>query len=288
MDRLEKLKVPLSAALSSLPSPPDNLRSEEWNELHECISILKPVEQLTVKISGEQYPTLSSVIPLIRGTQHLLRNNFPDTDIAKQLKKTLVDVIDNRLGCVEINKTAAKATFMDPRFKKAAFGTEENADRVQRYVVEELTQFMRYNLINQDRSSTSNSFHESQEQQQQSTEGYEELWQHFDQKVHDHMNVETPTSSALIKVKQYVELPYLERKLNPIEFWENRKKIDSGLYEISLKYLSIPATSVPSERVFSKAGLVCNQRKNRLEPKKIDQILFLNAYLSSEKVNNID
>lgn len=127
MDRLEKVKVPLSAA-SSLPSLPDNLRSEEWNEFHEFISILKPVEQLTVKISGEQYPTLSSVISLIRGTQHLLRNNFPDTDIAKQLKKTLGDVIDKRLGCVENNKTATKAT-LDPRFKKAAFGTEENADR---------------------------------------------------------------------------------------------------------------------------------------------------------------
>lgn len=55
---------------------------------------------------------------------------------------------------------------------------------------------------------------------------------------------------------------------------------------MSLKYLSIPATSVPSERVFSKAGFVCNQRRNRLEPKKVDQILFLNAYLSSEEVNN--
>lgn len=37
MDRLEKVKIPLCAALSSLSSPPDNLNSEEWNELHECI-----------------------------------------------------------------------------------------------------------------------------------------------------------------------------------------------------------------------------------------------------------
>jgi len=71
-------------------------------------------------------------------------------------------------------------------------------------------------------------------------------------------NIETPISSALIKVKQYVELFYLKQKLNPIEFW-NRKKVYSGLYEMSLKYLNISAILVPSERVFSK--LVCNQRR---------------------------
>ena len=35
MDRLEKVNVPLSAALSSLPSPPDNVHSEEWNKFHK-------------------------------------------------------------------------------------------------------------------------------------------------------------------------------------------------------------------------------------------------------------
>lgn len=61
-----KSKGPLFAALFSLPFPPDNLNLEEWNKLHECISILKPVEQLTVIISGKQYPTFSCVISLIR------------------------------------------------------------------------------------------------------------------------------------------------------------------------------------------------------------------------------
>lgn len=100
--------------------------------------------------------------------------------------------------------------------------------------------------------------------------------------MHEYINTETPTSTALIKVRQYMELSYLERKLNLLEFWRDRKQIYSDLYEMSLKYLSISATSVSSERVFSKAGL-CNLRHNRLKPKKVNQILFLNNYLSSKK-----
>lgn len=53
------------------------------------------------------------------------------------------------------------------------------------------------------------------------------------------------------------------------------------LYKLAMKYLCIPATSVPSERVFSKAALICNQRRNRLEGKKIDQIIFLSSYYSN-------
>lgn len=190
-------------------------------ELHEYILILKPVEQLTVIISGEQYPTLSYIIPLIRSLQNSLRNNFPTTNVAIQLKITLIDVIDRRLGCIENNKIAAKATFIDPRFKKAAFGMEANADQAQKYVLEEFTKY-----LNNEEQSISKSIHEFQ--QQRNIEECNELWEHFDQKVHEHINMETLISSAIIKIKQYVELPYLERKFNLLEFWEDRKEIYKG------------------------------------------------------------
>lgn len=69
LERLDKVKIPLSAAITSLPGCPGNLNAQEWIEVHECLCILKPVEQMTSIISGEQYPTLSCIIPLIRGVQ---------------------------------------------------------------------------------------------------------------------------------------------------------------------------------------------------------------------------
>ena len=46
--------------------------------------------------------------------------------------------------------------------------------------------------------------------------------------------------------------------------------------KIAKKYLCIPGTSVPAERVFSKAGELVSMRRSRLKPKNVNMFLFLN------------
>ncbi|CAB3246549.1 unnamed protein product [Arctia plantaginis] len=267
LERLDKVKIPLSATITLLPGCPDILNAEEWIEVHECLCILKPVEQMTSIISGEQYPTLSCIIHLARGLQVVLRNCGPKSEVVSRLNTKLLDVFDRRFGSHEINKTAAKATFIDPRFKKAGFGIERNADNAQKFVVDELMMLVtlesqaQFQVPNRSPQPTSplETPSTSSSDSQQITSGVtgENLWEHLDKRVLEFSSMENPSTSAIIKVKQYVKLPYLDRKANPLTFWELRKVTNNGLYKIALKYLCIPATSVPSERVFSKAGLLC-------------------------------
>jgi hypothetical protein len=42
---------------------------------------------MTIELSGENYPTLSIVIPLIRGLQYTLRNKMTTTAAGTLLKK---------------------------------------------------------------------------------------------------------------------------------------------------------------------------------------------------------
>ncbi len=48
------------------------------------------------------------------------------------------------------------------------------------------------------------------------------------------------------------------------------------MFELSCKYLYIPATSCASERVFSKAGEKMNAKRSKLRPKHVNNLIFLN------------
>ncbi|XP_046685293.1 E3 SUMO-protein ligase ZBED1-like [Homalodisca vitripennis] len=270
LERLVKVKIPLSATLPLIQSPVPSLNASEWDIIDDCIALLQPIEKMSTFLCGEAYPTLSSVIPLVRGLQSVLIKKNPQTDAGKHLKSSLIEVIDKRLNVYENNRTSAKATFLDPRFKKKAFGVESNAQNAQKWVIEELTK-----LQPESRQPHTQSLPPQPEPRQSEEDN---LWETFEKKVAELTTFQTPTSSATILINQYIELPYLDRKANPLQFWEERKHIFPSLYKLAQMYLCIPATSVSSERLFSKAGMVANERRNRLLPKKLDSILFLNSW----------
>lgn len=87
----------------------------------------------------------------------------------------------------------------------------------------------------------------------------------------------TPTNMVTLSIRQYLEIPLMERRKDPLEFWRHQKQMFLELYEMATKYLSIPGTLVPSEQVFSKTGQITNLRSNRLLPKNLDEIIFLHS-----------
>ena len=71
--------------------------------------------------------------------------------------------------------------------------------------------------------------------------------------------------------------PKKKKKTNP----QNKQLISSNtrskanLAVQARVYLAIPATSVPSERLFSSAGNVFTKKRNRLNQNNLHNILFL-------------
>jgi hypothetical protein len=72
LERLIKLKEPITIVMINLKEAPNNLESDEWSIIEDVIPLLKPFNNLTVELSAEQYPTISKVIPLIRGNSLIL------------------------------------------------------------------------------------------------------------------------------------------------------------------------------------------------------------------------
>ena len=62
IDRLLDVKGPLSDTLEQLER--DNLAHSEWKTVENIHKLLKPFAQYIALVSGEEYTTLSSIIPV--------------------------------------------------------------------------------------------------------------------------------------------------------------------------------------------------------------------------------
>ena len=61
----------------------------------------------------------------------------------------------------------------------------------------------------------------------------------------------------------------------PLNWWRENCSIYPLLSPLARAYLSIPATSIPSERVFSTAGDIVSAQRSQLLPENVDMLIFL-------------
>ena len=59
-------------------------------------------------------------------------------------------------------------------------------------------------------------------------------------------------------------------------WWKVNEGRFPGLAPLAQRYLCIPATEVPCERIFSAAGLTISRLRASLDPDTADKLLFLN------------
>lgn len=65
----------------------------------------------------------------------------------------------------------------------------------------------------------------------------------------------------------------------PLKWWKENAQAYPLLSSLSKAYLTVPATSVPSERVFSTAGDIVNAQRSQLLPENVDMLVFLQKNL---------
>lgn len=278
-ERVVALCEPLAATVAVLHNPVELPTEEEWIILKDFCHILKPFEAVTVEMSSEKHVTLSKVILIIKGllsSLNKIKGSLKSQTGAKLLD-CLVAGITSRFGNPETNITMGKATFLDPRFKTKAFKIEDCLRRVKEELQEEII-----NLIKKSESEAPNITEtEIGSLQPSKDDEHSEdniIWEDFDRVVKTSKTTQiSPTAIAIAELRMYCEEINLDRKKDPLTWWADRQKIYPWLSKLAKKHLCIVATSVPCERVFSKAGQVVTERRNRLKGKNVEQILFLHC-----------
>ena len=65
------------------------------------------------------------------------------------------------------------------------------------------------------------------------------------------------------------------RNCYPHIWWKDNTARFPLLSKLAKTFLNIPATSTPSERVFSTAGQTVTQLRSCLKPSKVDALIFV-------------
>ena len=93
--------------------------------------------------------------------------------------------------------------------------------------------------------------------------------------VSEEMPKESPKDIAKRELDRYMREIILP-STRPLTWWRNNANYFPLLSQLARKYLCTPATSVPSERVFSAAGLTVTKQRSSLSPDNVDKLIFLN------------
>ena len=90
-------------------------------------------------------------------------------------------------------------------------------------------------------------------------------------------SLSTPTWKD--EIEQFQKEPQLHHDEDALLWWRTNEARFPTLGKLARKYLCVPATSVPSERIFSTAGHVISCRRSSLTPENADMLIFLHKNL---------
>ena len=243
----------------------DNWKTElllskfEIETIEDAVAALKCFYDATTEMSSEKTTSMAKVVPVVNGLKYTLEDyaNENKSAVAKELLKNL----EKRFSAVENETVTTSAALLDPRFMNLAFSNEEKANKAIEDIKSQLPK-------------TKPKEPEQAKEPKKERSGY---WAHFDQKVKKTKESVTKSQATpSVEMETYLQESPLDREMDPLEWWSVKAMMLPNLGRLAKKFASIPATSTPSERLFSKAGELVSQRRANISDSHIDSVLFLN------------
>lgn len=265
----------------TLPMP----SSEEWGMCKDLCNVLKPIQEVTQQMSMENYVTGSLVIVYNRVLRNVYEHKIP-SNIHPEVRKAAIVIVDqlkSRLGQIEFSATYATCTLLDPRYKAKCFHDKVATEKAKKGLIELVTiELNKKNEIASTLASATTSTDKSDISQNEKNKEFS-IWDNLNEILGPVETTQTPLASAIIEVQRYLEDRLLPIKdefgnlNNPAKWWQNHQYIYPNLAKLYRLKCCAMSTSVPCERIFSKSGYLISDRRTRLKPEKVKQLMFLNV-----------
>ncbi|XP_065109329.1 zinc finger BED domain-containing protein 4-like [Paramisgurnus dabryanus] len=263
-------------------------RLQQDGLLEKIITVLAPFEELTKEVSSSS-AFASDVIPSVSVLKRILTQQNEADEGIKTMKSTLLEAVNRRFRDVESTPLYSVATLLDPRYKDRYFTNAEcsrhakDALLVQARKMEEVLG-RTVSDASQAAEGTSSELAAPEPAKISRVEATSKsrLGNMFKEILEESTVESVPqstTTNACIEIHTYLIEPTIQRSDNALLYWKVNKLRFPCLAATATKFLSAPSTSVESERLFSSASIIIDERRNSLSAEKAEMLIFLKKNL---------
>ncbi len=292
LERLQRLRSEIYVTLHdkqiTKPSVAKNLElpDEMWTNIECLLPALLPFVEATEILASEAYPSLSAVMPLIVNlSKYFLSVNDTDIEIIRVFKEKVLSGLKKRYTLPSDPKfhetTAAVASVLDPRHKSLKYIESGN---VRDAIKNKLLMILKSAEDTQNDTPQPEQIEITSEPTEEPPTKRQAVLSFVQGDVFDvDENIQVRQSDLETELTSYLAEPVYIK--DPLVWWKHNENRFPKIAAQARKYLCIMGTSVPSERVFSVAGLTVTKTRASLDSDTVDELIFLNK-VKRQKLKN--
>ena len=288
--------------------------ADEQASAEELLLVLKELKTATTIVCEQRTPSISMVQPVLLKLKRSLVVQEHDSALVKAVKTAALQNLETRYIEDNLVTYLNAASLLDPRYKDMPM-SEESKNAVHKFIIESieampgqtstasvlvkketeteaadvlpplptlpslptLTELPREpKLENSMQPEILDEIPAKKIKTENESSCFLDDW--FSDVIIVKEEKKTCDQEAIIRdeIVRYMTVDRVSSKIDPIAWWKGNSMLFPSLSCLAGKILSTPATSVPSERVFSAAGFVVNKQRSSLAPENVDRLIFLN------------
>ncbi|KAI7967282.1 hypothetical protein MJO29_000559 [Puccinia striiformis f. sp. tritici] len=268
-----------------------SLSESEWDKVEQITRFLEPLNDVTKLLCRSKYPTLTVSIPIyisliksIYGVRAMYDASqlIPAADeMVKKLSKYLSLALEKPAPIC--------AMILDPRIKLSYF--EKNRSffakhNISKITLEDAFEMFKEEATDFDRSpskiaaklAASKPTSSRQTQTQKRTVKKKTKTNRISALEADIFGEASVANDLTAEINQYISEVNERHDCDILNYWAHHTKIYPLLSLMARCYLGIPATSAPSERVFSRSKTIIGSQRHSLSSSSIEHLLCVKEW----------
>lgn len=239
LERLVELEEPIRATMAVVNKDLPIISLEEWRAFKELCQVLRPFEEITRSVSGENYITAGSVVVYTRCLAESLNLLMRDSFLCDVINTVAMDLkrgLEERFKNIEKSGTFFLCLLIDPRFKMKAFEDQATGvltknkliDMVQCHISKNTPSVIGYSQTAQEHATV----------EPIRVKDKYSPFNILDSIIESNYSIGTPMSKAIKEVDMYLSDDALPLKTetgdwnDPLKWWKTHRQIYPNISSI--------------------------------------------------------